>query len=70
MQAADERPDATVEDIKAKYAQMGMIRIEFSRHKTLSIEREYHERTTPDESIPEKALKGRALELGIGYDVP
>ncbi len=63
---ADENPKATVAEVKATYGNLGVIRIDFARKKLLRIETHCEEIALIREAIPEKALKGQAIEVGIG----
>ncbi|ETI22680.1 hypothetical protein G647_06756 [Cladophialophora carrionii CBS 160.54] len=66
MFAADETPNATVDDIKARYGKIGSIRVEFSRKKRLGVTHKFEPVSLNEEPIPEDAIKGLALDLGVG----
>ena len=61
---ADEKPDATLEQVKAKYSKVGIIRVECSRNKTLATHRASERSDLSHGVIPEKAIKGQVLDLG------
>jgi len=62
---ADVKTTATVAELKMQYAFMGTIRIEVWREKTSCLVKAHRANNSPD-AIPEVALKGRAIEVGIG----
>ncbi|KAJ9609590.1 hypothetical protein H2200_005917 [Cladophialophora chaetospira] len=66
LSTTDERPEGTLEDVKAKFAKLGTIRVEFSRKKIVSRTVRSDLTTLAETLIPEKALKGQPLELGLG----
>ncbi|EXJ58343.1 hypothetical protein A1O7_05768 [Cladophialophora yegresii CBS 114405] len=66
LRHADEMPNAAVNDIKARYDEIGSIRVEFSRKKHLGFAHEFEPVSLNEEPIPEKAIKGQALDLGVG----
>ncbi|OCT51328.1 hypothetical protein CLCR_08706 [Cladophialophora carrionii] len=66
LQYSEETPNATVDDIKARYGKIGSIRVEFSRKKRLGVTHKFEPVSMNEEPIPEKAIKGLALDLGVG----
>ena len=63
---ADENPESSIEDVKAKYADLGTIRIEFSRKRRIRTKHEHKVKSFDEEVVPEKALKGQARQRGVG----
>ncbi|ETI22681.1 hypothetical protein G647_06757 [Cladophialophora carrionii CBS 160.54] len=67
LSTTDDNPKVTVAELKAEYGSKGTIRVDVWRRQRLpSIP---HDRATPaiSSDIPERALKGRAVEVGVSF---
>ncbi|KAK4939607.1 hypothetical protein LTR10_020107 [Elasticomyces elasticus] len=69
LSTTDEKPNATPAELKAKYAQLGTIQVIVSRKKgSRSVSPATGKSITlSDEPVPEKALKGRAIDSAMGH---
>ena len=66
IQEADENLNATVAEVRERYGGLGTIEVEVTRRIGRRAEPTTDPLTISDDAIPEKALKGNTVDMGVG----